>query len=115
MNCSALEASFITSESPVLPNSNAKLNTPTVTRFQYKYVPVRHKAAMDDVDAFAAELHREYLNGPISEEGWKQLKAAIGETDNGKEYEWNKVRGCSLIAVYYCQYTKSARRTARRL
>jgi hypothetical protein len=37
--------------------------------------------------------HREYLNGPISEEGWKQLKEAIGETDNGREYEWNKVKG----------------------
>jgi len=33
------------------------------------------------------------LNGPISEEGWKQLKAAIGETANGREYEWNKVQG----------------------
>ena len=48
---------------------------------------------MDDVDAFAAELHREYLNGPISEEGWKQLKEVIGETANGREYEWNKVKG----------------------
>jgi hypothetical protein len=78
----------------ILRSRNLKSNLKTLPCFKLR-APMTIDLTESAVGRLIGDIagHREYLNGPISEEGWKRLKEAIGETDNGREYERNKVKG----------------------